>query len=159
MFMINARSIKLGDRLYFEDSDREYEFVGLNQAAEPKSGEDMVCNFRHQHYNAKGDLLLQLDRCVIFQKNQVIYVMRNRPKEVEVVALKQDLKKGDWVFATDLTGSSITGQVTDDMSNRGSSLLRLAVGSGSASGFININVNYWDVEVTHKNNIPYSEEK
>lgn len=75
------------------------------------------------------------------------------------MALQQALKKGDWVFATDRTGSSITGQATSDMGLIGPSLLRLAVGSDSNSGFININVNYWDVEVTHKNNVPYSEEK
>lgn len=71
------------------------------------------------------------------------------------MALEQGLKKGDWIIATDKSGVSVTGQANHDMELGGSSLLQIAVGNLSNSGFVNVNVNFWEITVLFQNQILY----
>lgn len=67
------------------------------------------------------------------------------------MALKQALKRGDWIKATSLEnpGATLTGQAGHDMNRIGYASLDVILGPNI--DYVSINVNYWDVEVTHAN--------
>lgn len=75
------------------------------------------------------------------------------------MALKQGLKKGDWVRAVQVIdnetfegGGIIEGQAYHDMDLSGSSCLTVYITDVAS---IEINVNFWDVSLLRKNQIPY----
>lgn len=73
------------------------------------------------------------------------------------MALNGNLKKGDWIKLTSKTGSVIIGQAGHDKDRGGYARLEVVVGGDNTLtrpnevDVITVNVNYWDVEMTHRN--------
>lgn len=76
------------------------------------------------------------------------------------MALKQGLNKGDWVRAVQIIdnetfegGGIIEGQAYHSMGMTGSSSLTLYITDVAS---IELNVNFWDVTLLRRNQIPYN---
>lgn len=67
------------------------------------------------------------------------------------MSLKKELKKGDWVKATNVRtkGPEIIGQAAHDMDIFGYAQLKIILGNQWET--TTINVNHWDVEPTQQN--------
>lgn len=64
------------------------------------------------------------------------------------MTLKQTLKKGDWIRATNTDGGVVEGQCETQIYLGGSAILPLSLGKGAQTV---INVNFWDIEILRAN--------
>lgn len=82
--MINARSLKAGDRMYFDNCALEYECVEVYKGDDPKVNEMVVARFQHQGRDADGRVHAQFERVMVFEdRDETISVIR-APKTLDI---------------------------------------------------------------------------